>query len=378
MITLEEESRYARQELITWWDQQRLAEARVLVVGAGALGNEIVKNLALLGVGHVEIVDMDLIERSNLARAAMFREADEGRPKAEVLAEAAAALNPDVTAIAQVRSVTTLGLGHIAGFDLIIAGLDNREARLWIAQAARRLGMPWVDGAIEGLRGLARVFLEDGPCYECTLGEVDRSIMAARRSCALLSRDEMISGKVPTNSTSASIIAGVQVQEAVKLLVGRRDLLALRNEAWVFTGDTLDSYTTGYTEDEWCPSHDRYGELQEWSPGPDSTLADLAVEGDRALGAADAIDLEPELVTGRRCGQCGWSDDAIRPLHDLGRGDGECPDCQSQLTLEAGRSFKRDDPVAQVPLTDLNLPIDDVVTIRRGMERLHYIIRSTP
>jgi molybdopterin/thiamine biosynthesis adenylyltransferase len=136
MITLEE-SRYARQELITWWDQARLRESRVLVVGAGALGNEIVKNLSLLGVGHITVVDMDRIERSNLARCAMFVDADEGHFKAEALAEAARRLNPEVTAAAVPVSVMTLGLGTVASFDIVIAGLDNREARLWINRACR-------------------------------------------------------------------------------------------------------------------------------------------------------------------------------------------------------------------------------------------------
>ena len=68
-----DESRYDRQERIWWWDQASLASARVLVVGAGALGNEIVKNLALVGVGHVDVVDMDSIENSNLARCAFLR-----------------------------------------------------------------------------------------------------------------------------------------------------------------------------------------------------------------------------------------------------------------------------------------------------------------
>ena len=112
-----------------------------------------------------------------------------------------------------------------------------------------------------GAAGLVRVFLEDGPCYECTLGATDRKILSARKSCSLLSANEMETGKVPTNSTTASVIAGVQVQEAVKLLVGRRDLLALRNQAWMYTGDTLDSYVTSYDEDEWCMSHDQYAEI---------------------------------------------------------------------------------------------------------------------
>src|SRR6266436_7347653 len=83
------EGRFARFEAIQWWKQSLLREARVLVVGAGALGNEVVKNLALLGVGNVIIVDMDSIELSNLSRSVLFRESDEGRPKAQRAAIAA-------------------------------------------------------------------------------------------------------------------------------------------------------------------------------------------------------------------------------------------------------------------------------------------------
>jgi molybdopterin/thiamine biosynthesis adenylyltransferase len=373
MITLEE-SRYARQELITWWDQAALRDSRVLVVGAGALGNEIVKNLTLLGVGYIEIVDMDTIERSNLARCVMFRDSDEGRLKAEALADAAHQLNPEVTTVAITDPVQAMGLGRVDSFDIIIAGLDNREARLWIAQAARKLGKPWIDGAIEGLRGIARVFLEEGPCYECTLGEVDRKIMSARKACSLLSVDEMEGGKVPTNSTSASVVAGIQVQEAVKFLVDRRDLLALQNEAWVFTGDTMDSYKTGYTEDEWCASHDRYEELKLWEPAAGQSLADLI--DNEQLSALDAVEFEDDMVLSRKCSACGWSDENIRPIHTLGRGDGECPKCETQLSLEAGRSFLPTDSICQQPVHDLGIPESDVVTLRTGSQRNHYILRG--
>ncbi len=76
------DDRFDRLARIEWWDQSRLAAARVLVVGAGALGNEVIKNLSLLGVGHLVIVDRDRIERSNLSRSILFRPADEGQPKA--------------------------------------------------------------------------------------------------------------------------------------------------------------------------------------------------------------------------------------------------------------------------------------------------------
>src|SRR5262245_60044954 len=78
------EDRFDRFRRIEWWDQAKLDAARVLVVGAGALGNEILKNLALLGVGNVFVADVDTIERSNLSRSILYRESDTGLSKAEV------------------------------------------------------------------------------------------------------------------------------------------------------------------------------------------------------------------------------------------------------------------------------------------------------
>jgi molybdopterin/thiamine biosynthesis adenylyltransferase len=80
------EDRFARFRQIQWWDQGKLANARVLLIGAGAIGNEVIKNLALLGVGHVAIADMDRIEQSNLSRSVLFNASDDGKHKATVAA----------------------------------------------------------------------------------------------------------------------------------------------------------------------------------------------------------------------------------------------------------------------------------------------------
>lgn len=369
------DSRYDRQARITWWNQDRLRASSVLVVGAGALGNEIVKNLALLGVGAIDIVDMDNVERSNLARCVFFREDHEGRPKAVVVAEASRMLNPDVVATPHLRSISTVGLGWIASFDLVIAGLDNREARLWVNQACRKLGIPWIDGAIEGLQGLARVFLGEGACYECTLGETDWTILAARRSCSLLSTSEMLEGKVPTTATSASVVAGVQVQEAVKILTGRPDLLALRNQALVFVGETLETYRVEYGEDPDCAAHDRYDALFA-STAAVGTLAALADEAEAYIGCVLSLDLEFDLVVARRCVGCGTSDAPFRSLATMVAGDGECSNCKEVLQLETRRSIAPDDPVAEMPLANLAISAMDVVTARSATARRHYILQG--
>jgi len=147
------EGRYHRSELITWWDQSALLSAKVLVVGAGALGNEIVKNLALVGVGNLTIVDMDIIEHTNLARCVFFRPEHEQKFKSEILAAEASRMNSDVKTDYYTCPIQELGDGFIGQFDLIVAGLDNREARVWLGAAAKRTGRVWIDGAIEGLLG---------------------------------------------------------------------------------------------------------------------------------------------------------------------------------------------------------------------------------
>ena len=83
-------------EFISWWEREKVQKAKVLVVGAGALGNEVIKNLALMGVGNIFIVDFDKIEAANLSRSVLFRETDNNRSKAEVAAARAKSINPDV------------------------------------------------------------------------------------------------------------------------------------------------------------------------------------------------------------------------------------------------------------------------------------------
>ena len=216
------------------------------MIGAGALGNEIVKNLALLGVGHVFVADRDRIEHSNLSRSILFRESDCGRPKAVVAAERAAEVYPSIKVQPFLGNIVhDLGFGIYRWADVILGGLDNREARVAINQASARAGKVWIDGAIERLDGVARVFdPATGPCYECTMGENDWKMLEARRSCALLSRGEMEQGKVPTTPTTASIIAGIQVQEAVKYLHG---LETISGQGFIFDGTFHQSYVVSYT-----------------------------------------------------------------------------------------------------------------------------------
>ena len=251
-----DDSRYSRLELIPWWEQDILRNAKILVVGCGALGNEIVKNLVMLGIGNIFVVDMDKVEKSNLSRSVFFRKEDEGKFKAETVAKRAKEINDDISVKYFNGSVFELGLGIFKKMDLVLCGLDNREARLFVNQSCWKVSKPWIDGGIEALSGVARMFSPpDGVCYECTMTENDYKILNKRKSCMLLGIDEIASGKIPTTPTISSIIAGLQVQEAVKYLHKKNEHLLLNGKGFVFNGNTNDSYIVEYQKKEDCLSH---------------------------------------------------------------------------------------------------------------------------
>jgi molybdopterin/thiamine biosynthesis adenylyltransferase len=375
----ESDGRYDRQELITWWDQDRLAAAHVIVVGAGALGNELIKNLALLGVGTVLVIDLDDIENSNLSRCVLFREQDEGRPKAEVVAAAAQALNPDVNVIPVVGDVrTAIGLQAFAAADVVLGGLDNREARLHVNQACWKTGTPWVDGAIEGLLGVARAFVPPkSACYECTLSEKDYQLLSARKACSLLERDDMIAGKVPTTATSASVVAGIQAQEAVKLLHRDRLDYDFAGRGFVFNGLTHDSYTITYPHKDDCMSHDTYVLDPELARPASTPLRELLRQATERLGEDAVLEFEYDLVLEMSCSSCDVVEPVRRVAPSLSAADAICASCGAERALHARHALGSDDErFLDLSPEDLHLPPLDVIGARSGLDRIHFSLEG--
>lgn len=222
VITDPDSDRYHTFGYISWWQQEVVRNATILVVGAGALGNEVLKNLALMGIGNILIADFDTIEDSNLSRSVLFRETDRGERKADIAAQRVKELNPDVNVKSWHGNINfEMGMGVFRHVDAVIGCLDNREARLSINRFSWAVNRPWVDGAIQELMGIVRVFWPgQGACYECTLTDLDYQIINLRYSCPLLARENILQGKVPTTPTSASIVSAFQTQEALKLIHG--------------------------------------------------------------------------------------------------------------------------------------------------------------
>lgn len=361
-----EEDRFHRFRLIGWWDQERLSRAKVLVIGAGALGNEIVKNLALLGVGNLLIADLDRIENSNLSRSILYREGDNGRPKAEAAAEAARDIYPAIRAQHfHGNIVYDLGLGVYRWADVVVAGLDNREARLAINRNCWKVNRPWIDGAIEQIQGCARVFVPDGPCYECTMSNIDWQILNRRRSCNLLSRDEMETGRTPTTPTISSVIAGVQCQEAVKLLHG---LPTLAGRGWVFEGVSGESYQIEYQRKEECYSHDTLDEIVPLDAGHDSiTAGELLAAARKLLGENVELELGRDVLEKLVCPQCHSEESMFASLGQVREGAAWCPKC-SGVRREVVTFYKirGQEVFLGKTLREIGIPPYDIIIARAG------------
>lgn len=208
-------------QLMSWWDAESVRKSSVMVVGAGALGNEVLKNLALMNIGHILTVDFDTVEYANLSRSVLFRESDSDarRNKCEVAAERIRQLNPNVRVMALHGDIMIdIGLGVFRRMDAIIGCLDNRLARLMINRQAFRIGKSWIDGAIENLSGQMVVYKPGTSCYECQLSDSEWANIRERMGCPDVARRNYAAGKIPTTPISASIIGALQVQEALKLI----------------------------------------------------------------------------------------------------------------------------------------------------------------
>lgn len=364
------DDRYSRLELIPWWDQKILSGAKIFVAGCGALGNEIVKNLAMLGVGKICVADTDKVELSNLTRSVLFRKEDLGKPKAEVICKRALEINDEIEIQYFSGNIFSIGEGEFRNFDVVIAGLDNREARLYINRICWKVNRPWIDGAIESLTGVTRMFIPpDGACYECTMSETDYKILNKRKSCMLLGIDEITEGKIPTTPTAASVIAGIQVQEAVKYLHKRKESLLLDGKGFVFTGNTNDSYIVTYQKNENCPSHYTYEKIIksdiEFS---NARIKDIIEAGINIFGNENFnVEFNNEIVYELYDENSGKAKEYYENMNlmsaeDIKQDTGEFFKIRSFHSLKPGKEITR--KFYEKKLTDLKIPYNDIFTIR--------------
>ena len=294
--------------------QDLVSAAHVMVVGCGALGNEVLKNLVLMGVTHIVAVDFDIVEMGNLTRSVLFTrsDAERKRTKVEVVAERVHDMNPNINIQTICGDIAyDVGLGLIRQMDVVIGCVDSRWARFCINRYCMRAGIPWVDGGIDGLEGTVRVFAPGKNCYACNLGPEGLKDLARRMPCSGIIRRQEQRGSAPTTSIIASIIGAIEVQEALKIMHNeecimhnnneecimhnnneecimhnnKREMTTLCGKMMYYDGEHVTVRIADFQAyDEECPEHETWAPVHQTEVSRDMTVAKalaLLREGDR-------------------------------------------------------------------------------------------------
>lgn len=248
-------SRYLRHDLIDWFDQQLLKSTKALVIGAGAIGNEVVKNLALLGVGAITIVDFDSIELHNLTRCVLYTENDVGKPKAEVAAEAARRLDPNCRVSSIVGDFwETITFDEFRSSTVVFSCLDNFDSRIRLNRICSLLGVDLVNAGIDSRYVSAEFYPfarnPDSSCYECNLPPTVYQRVGERYSCGWLRKRAYEERKVPTTAITASHAGAMST--SMFLYSFRPDVECSSRRLFLDTL-TLASSTTELPRAELCP-----------------------------------------------------------------------------------------------------------------------------
>ena len=356
-----ETDRYGSLKLIDWFDLNRVQNAHVLVIGAGAIGNEVLKNLALLGVGNIYIYDRDTIEMSNLTRSILFRAEDCNRLKSEAAADAIRKINPDINVVWRNGDIRfDLGLGVIRRMDAVIGCLDNRGARVKINEDCFRVGRPWVDAGIGQLNGQIRVFsTETGACYECSFTEDDYEQVGM--PCNRLASIYAAEGKIPTTPTIASIVAGVQVQETLKLLDYKNwEGRTLVSHELIFNGTVGDCMRVELMRRDTCDKHETIEpheiiELVE-ATAKNTTFGELLEIIEKYLGGGATLKLNFDVAFSADCVKCNKSTIILKPVGLYFQEHLKCEKCGNERNLKKFNYITKQKMKVREQTKNLSLP----------------------
>lgn len=361
-----------------------VSAARIMVVGCGALGNEVLKDLILMGVRHITVVDFDRVEADNLTRSVLFTMEDARQRRLKV--DAVAERLKDICHEAEVTPLCgdiayDVGLGLIRRMDVVIGCVDNRWARYCINRLAMRAGKPWVDGAIDRLDGTVRVFRPGDNCYACNLGPEGWRDLRYRMPCAGIVRRDMAAGKAPTTAIAASVIGAIEVQEALKLLhheqLATSEMTSLCGRMFCYEGLHMTTRTVAFKAyDADCAVHEL------WQPVVASTLTTRHT-------TAEALEQLRRLTGGRQAaihlGDCfvDWVErhDDQQQVSVMKPGRAVADYLETHTPLRGGTQHSLlqheyrvlDDrfPYQQLTLADVGVPAWDVLKVTTGSETLY-------
>lgn len=332
------ETAFDRAKLISWWTQEVVSSGKILVVGAGAIGNETLKNLALLGVGKMFICDMDTISISNLSRTVLFGMEDVGKYKAEIAAERVLHMSnhPDCKVDYFVGDIVNkLGHGVFRRFDIVLGCLDNMLTRSNVNRRCCLFQKPYMDAGISGLGLSLNVHhYPESSCLECGMDAKDiaRERMI-RYSCDVFKKRAIQEGHAATVLISTAIVSALQVQEAIKAL---HQLNGIQLEVpiqygWKYYYQGMNHLfeTVRIPVKEDCPAHFSYDEVIEAQLSSGNTLRQALEHLSGVLGYDCVIDTYPDsaFVTKAKCISCHKEIVVNKPMADIYSDELYCDGC---------------------------------------------------
>lgn len=383
---------FDRQQRISWWNQDKLKMAKVMVVGAGAIGNETLKNLALMGIGNIYIADFDDISTSNLSRTVLFRKGDKGKRKAEVAALRTKELSLlDDVAIHWFDGdvVWELGTGIFGSMDIVLGCLDNVETRFAVNRQCWLTKTPWIDAGIYELGGHVTPFIPpEAPCYQCAASREQLISARKRYSCDDFKRTVFEEGKMPTVQITSSIVSAIQVQEAIKYLC---DQPIQSGKKIYLQGKTNDFDLFTLMKNDNCTGHVTYPEIISLpltnAISLENFLKFISQEEYSGMGATLDLRGDRTFVVSVACKSCGTTISLNKPSFKIFDTETICQDCKSgmaknvptHLEQRAVREDKVDFNLVDTPsqllnmsLSALGIPFRHVVSVRDSQESYKY------
>ena len=338
IITADQQSRYDRHNLIDWWDQNKLKASKVLVAGAGALGNEVLKNLALLGIGNITVIDFDTVSITNLTRSVLFRESDVGLPKVEVARQRVLEINPEI-AIQAIHGDLEfdLGIGDVREHDVIIGCLDSVNARWAINQLAYRAGIPWINGGIGVAEGEVSFFdpSTEAACYECSISHQMWERRNQRYSCQGMKRN-IPEAAMPTTATIASIVGAMQVQQALLYIHGKAGLLNPGEKVFLGLNPWM-AFKVQIQRQEACIAHDMTIEPKmSFNYDGNLSIQEILKHLDESGFSEPNLWLRNEVIGMMQClnPDCGYQEQVNIPLRQYPESKLACPKCSHERDFE--------------------------------------------
>ena len=366
------EDRYERQKRISWWDQELLKNSNILVVGAGTLGNEVCKNLALLGVGSITLIDYDIIEEVNLSRCILMRSEDNGQDKADIVAKRMIELNKDVN-VTPLNSdvVYEYGSANYRDFDAVLMTVDNLEARMYINRYCYMWKTPLIDGALDGLACSVQVIIPPKTaCYECTFSNLDYSNIQSRYSCSGLMHNAP-EGKIAMVITSSAIAGGLMTQEAVKILHDVEPTLAGKKA--VINGNFNEFDIASIPKRENCLGHYEIepNETIVLQYSNNFTLRELK-ESVRNVIEDNNFQIEHDrsIIYGGKCPSCGKQKELLGLAGKTSESEMKCANCGSILDIDTSGFLRLDDRT----LEECGVPDNHVLTLHLPKGGFKFII----